>query len=152
MTARVRPARIAAPLCDFATRPDGAVLVTPRRVLGRYPVRLTEFLEHWARAAPDRVFIAERDASGNWRGRSYGDTWRAVRAIGTALLARGLSAERPVAVLSGNGVDHALLGLACLARRHSLRAGLDRLFAAVARFRQAAPRLRRADTRARAGR
>ena len=30
-------------------------------------MRLTDRLHHWAKAAPDRVFMAERDASGGWR-------------------------------------------------------------------------------------
>ena len=33
-------------------------------------------------------------------------------ALAAALLARGLSAERPVMILSGNAIDHALLMLA----------------------------------------
>jgi feruloyl-CoA synthase len=37
-----------------------------------------------------------------------------VRAIGQALLDRGLSAERPLAILSDNDIEHALLALACM--------------------------------------
>lgn len=55
---------------------------------------------------------AERAGSG-WRRVSYAEALRAVRSIGTALLLRGLSDARPVAVLSDNSVDHALLALAC---------------------------------------
>ncbi len=58
--------------------------------------------------------MAERDASGAWRGRTMRRRLRDARAIGAALLARGLSAERPVAILSGNSVAHAMLALACL--------------------------------------
>ena len=114
MTSRLRPVRITVPACDFAQRGDGGILVRSRIPLGAYPTRLTEWLEHWAAAAPDRWFIAERNPTGAWHGVGYAETLRHVRAIGAALLARGLSAERPVAVLSGNSVDHALLGLACL--------------------------------------
>ncbi len=35
-----------------------------------------------------------------------------IRSIGECLLAQNLSAERPIAILSGNDLDHALLGLA----------------------------------------
>jgi feruloyl-CoA synthase len=71
-------------------------------------------LEHWARAAPDRTFMARRQHGGEWRHITYAQTLAHVRALGQALLDRKLSPERPVAILSENGLEHALLGLACL--------------------------------------
>ncbi|MCZ7660601.1 MAG: feruloyl-CoA synthase [Xanthobacteraceae bacterium] len=95
-----------------AHRPDGAVTLRSPHPLPSYPDKLTERLEHWARVAPDRVFLADRDAAGDWRRLTYAETLARVRAIATALLARELSAERPIAILSGNDLEHALLGLA----------------------------------------
>src|SRR4029077_16052516 len=57
---------------------------------------------------------AQRDASGAWRSISYAQTLAAVRALAAALLARGLNAERPAAILSGNDIEHALLALAAM--------------------------------------
>ena len=62
---------------------------------------------------PDRLFIAERDASGAWAGLTYAQARRKVDAVAQALLDRGLSPERPVMALSGNAVEHAVLMLAC---------------------------------------
>jgi feruloyl-CoA synthase len=100
----------------FAERPDGALLVTPVPALGRYPRRLTERLEHFAAADPGRTLIARRDAAlgGDWRRISYGGMLAAVRCLGQALLDRGLSAERPLVVLSGNCLEQAMLTLAAL--------------------------------------
>ncbi len=112
--APLRPVRLGSPDVAFATRPDGSIDIRPRGTLPPYPARLTERLEHWAAAAPDRIFLARRDAGGGWRRVSYAETLAAVRRIGQALLDRGLSADRPVAILSGNGIEHALLGLAAL--------------------------------------
>jgi feruloyl-CoA synthase len=98
----------------FERRADGAILVRPLQPLGPYPARLTERLVETARQAPDRVFIAERDAGGAWRKITYAEAFHAAKAIGSALLRSGLSAERPLMILSGNDVDHALLALACL--------------------------------------
>jgi feruloyl-CoA synthase len=95
-------------------RADGAILVRPVEPLGPYPARLTERLVHFAREAPDRVFVAERDAQGAWRKITYAQALRAAKAIGSALIGRGLSPERPLMILSGNDVDHGLLALACL--------------------------------------
>jgi feruloyl-CoA synthase len=114
MEGRLRPVSITMPDCTFETRADGAIIVRPRTPLGAYPERLTQSLEHWARETPDALFIAERDASGAWAGRTYAEALADARAIGAALLARGLSAERPVAILSGNSVAHAMLALGCL--------------------------------------
>jgi feruloyl-CoA synthase len=81
--------------------------------------RMTDHLLHWAATAPDRTFIARRERladgrTGDWRHVSYAQALQAARSIGQALLARGLSAERPVAILSENSIEHALLALGCL--------------------------------------
>jgi feruloyl-CoA synthase len=95
-------------------RGDGTLLLKSPHALGAYPARLTERLTYWADADPQRIFIAKRDASGQWRRLSYGETHARVRAIGQALLDRKLSPERPLAILSDNDIEHALLALAAL--------------------------------------
>ena len=84
------------------------------RTLEPYPDSLTERLGHWAAVAPDRVFLAQRDRAGAWRTLTYAAAFAAVRAIAAALLNRNLSPERPIAILSGNDIEHALLGLAAM--------------------------------------
>jgi feruloyl-CoA synthase len=108
----LRPVRLGAFDVTLERRPDGALLLRPTRALGAYARNLTERLEHWAHMAPERVFLAQRDASGSWRTLTYAQALDEVRRIGAALLARDLSPERPIAVLSGNDIEHALLGLA----------------------------------------
>jgi len=92
----------------------GVLLMRSPHALGEYPARLTARLEHWARVAPERTFIAKRGPDGAWRTLSYAETLAAARRIGQALLDRGLSAERPLAILSENDLEHALLGIAAL--------------------------------------
>src|SRR5512140_2101469 len=72
-----------------------------------------DWLLHWYERAPDRTFVAERTRDG-WRRVSYRDALSDVRRIGQALLNLGLNAERPVAILSDNSVDHALLALGAM--------------------------------------
>ncbi|MGH6969792.1 MAG: feruloyl-CoA synthase, partial [Stellaceae bacterium] len=67
-----------------------------------------------AKTAPDRVFLAQRDGGGAWRTLTYAQALHRVRAIAGSLLRRDLSAERPIAILSGNDIEHALLGLAAM--------------------------------------
>jgi feruloyl-CoA synthase len=99
---------------DFRHEPDGVVHVRPTKPLPPYPARLTDRLLHWAEVAPDRVYMAERKSAGGWREITYGQALAHARAVASALVARGLSAERPVAILSGNDLDHAMLVLGCL--------------------------------------
>ena len=64
------------------------------------------------RDAAERVYLADRGGDGAWRKLTYGETLERVRRLGEALLGFGLSADRPLIILSGNDLEHALLGLA----------------------------------------
>mgnify|MGYP006279629395 CR=1 FL=1 len=95
-------------------RADGSMVVRAAKPLGPYADRITDALDHWAQATPDAVFLAQREGGGDWRRLTYAQTRKAVRQIASALLARDLSPERPVAILSGNDIEQALLGLAAM--------------------------------------
>jgi len=102
------------PSVTIDRRDDGTIYLRPKRALRDYPVRLTDRLHHWANAEPDRVFMAERDASGGWRQITYAQLLDVTRHIASALLARGLTADRPIVILSGNSIDHALVAFGAL--------------------------------------
>ncbi len=102
------------PAVSIERKGDGTVYLRPKTPLGDYPARITDRLHHWADAAPDRVFMAERDRGRFWRQITYGELLTASRHIASALLKRGLSAERPVVILSGNAIDHALVAFGAL--------------------------------------
>jgi feruloyl-CoA synthase len=93
---------------------DGTIHIRSPHALPPYPDKITERLEYWATVAPTRVFLAQRDATGAWRTLSYAAALAQARGIAQALLDRNLSAERPIAILSGNDIEHALLGLAAM--------------------------------------
>jgi feruloyl-CoA synthase len=101
---------------EVSYRADGSVLLRSPRRLGAHAATLGEPLRRWAREAPDRDFLIERDerVEGGWRRVSYAAAHATARSIGQALLARGLGPERPVMVISDNSVDHALLALGAL--------------------------------------
>ena len=89
-------------------RPDGSVWLQSTKPLPPFSTRVTERLEHWARLTPNQPFLAARHSDG-WQTVTYGDALTAVRSIAQALLDRGLENANPVLVLSGNGIEHALL-------------------------------------------
>ena len=113
-TRRVRPVHLG-PIGSTVRRgADGAVYLNAIQELGDYPDRITDCLDRWAGEAPDRTFLAERDDAGEWRRVSYAETLQQVRSIGQSLIDRRLSVERPILILSGNGIDHALVALAAM--------------------------------------
>ena len=93
---------------------NGTLHVRSTTPLGAYPERVIDRLFAHAAAAPERTLVARRGPDGQWQHVSYAQAAAAARSIGEALLARGLSAERPVAILSGNSLQHALLALGCM--------------------------------------
>src|SRR4029453_10716646 len=105
----LRPISFGTPAVHVERRDDGTIYLRPKAQLLDYPVRITDRLHHWVEAAPDRVFMAERNAARGWRQIPYAELLASSRHIASALLARGLSAEKPVVILSGNSIDHALI-------------------------------------------
>ena len=112
MTRRTRSIRVAAQAI-VAERRDGCVYLRSSQSLPSYPRSMTERLDHWAARTPQRVFLAQRSGDA-WRTLTYGAARERARRVGAALLAKGLSVERPLAVLSGNDLEHALLELAAM--------------------------------------
>ena len=78
------------------------------------PARLTDRLEHWAATAPDRVFVARRGADGTWITLTYAQMLDRAQRVGQALCAQGLSAERPLVILSENDLEHLTLALGAM--------------------------------------
>lgn len=95
-------------------RSDGTIRARSPFQLATYEASVTARLDHWARLAPERVFLAERDAHGGWRHLTFAEARAGARGLSQALLDRGLDAQNPLVILSGNSIAHALLGLAAL--------------------------------------
>jgi feruloyl-CoA synthase len=85
---------------------DGVWYLRSPEALSAYPARLTDCLIEGARVHPTRTFVARRGADRQWIHISYAEMLQRVRAIGQALLDRGLSSERPLLILSGNDLEH----------------------------------------------
>ena len=99
---------------EVLARDNGYTYVRSPEPLGSFPDRLTDKLIYWAGQAPERTYIAQREPGhGPWRRISYAQALQAARQIGQALLDRGLDADRPVLMLSGNDIEQALLALGC---------------------------------------
>jgi feruloyl-CoA synthase len=122
-SARYRPLRFGVTRARLREGRDGVRYLMAEQPLGAYPERMTDRLRHWAQTVPERSLLAQRvrtggaggaQALGDWRHVGYREAWLTARRIAQALLDRRLSTERPVAILSENGIEHGLLALGCL--------------------------------------
>ncbi|HEY0686984.1 MAG TPA: feruloyl-CoA synthase [Steroidobacter sp.] len=99
---------------EVERRSDGTMYLRPAEALSAFPERLMDSLEHWAKLAPDRVLVARRLGGGEWQTVTYRQMLTRVRRIAAGLLLRDLSAERPIAILSGNSIEHLTLAFAAM--------------------------------------
>ncbi|MCX7901210.1 MAG: AMP-binding protein, partial [Burkholderiaceae bacterium] len=104
------PLRFAPPRVERIDRRDGSFILRSPLPLAGYARCVGEWLRLHAQQTPQRLFLAQREGDA-WRPVTYAQALAAARAIGSALLARGLSEQRPVVILSDNSIDHALLAL-----------------------------------------
>jgi feruloyl-CoA synthase len=108
-----RPIRFAQPNVIREDRADGSIILRAAQPLAAYEPSLARLFRSAVERHPDRLLMAERDATSAWAGVTYAQARRKADAVAQALIDRGLSAERPVMVLSGNAVEHGLMTLAC---------------------------------------
>jgi feruloyl-CoA synthase len=111
--APLRPITYGTPEIVCETTPDGSLRCRSTAPLAPYDPSLAQLFRKAVERHPAGLFLAERDAGGGWRKLSYEAARKLVDALAQGLLERDLSAERPVMILSGNGIEHALLTLAC---------------------------------------
>jgi feruloyl-CoA synthase len=104
----------AAPALEASRDPDGTWRLRSAVPLSPYPPTVLARLRQWAAVGPGHPLIAERDAGGGWRTRSYGDMAAAARAVGQGLLDLGLGPGAPLLILSGNSVDHLTVTLGAM--------------------------------------
>ena len=98
---------------EMEERADGSRILRSPRALEPYAPHLGALLRR-AAARPEALFLAERRADGGWRKLSWAAALAMAEAIGQGLVERGLDGARPVMILSGNSIDHALLTLGAM--------------------------------------
>jgi feruloyl-CoA synthase len=96
-------------------RADGSIWLKSMTPLQPAARCIGDWLEHWARQTPERIFLGERSSvDAPWTTIAYEDALRQVRSTGSWILAQGMSAERPLLVLSDNSIEHALFALGAM--------------------------------------
>ena len=108
-TPEFAPARV-----DVEQLPGGGLILRSPLKLESYAANICSYLLDWVEQAPERTFLAERSVTGDWRNVTYSEALASVRALAQALLAHGVSEERPVMILSDNSIENGLLQLAAM--------------------------------------
>jgi len=104
---------------DVERRDDGTIVLQSRIPLQDYEKHIPASLAKWAKEAPERIWLAQRGgAERQWRKVSYGEAKRTVDALTQGLLDLKLGEARPVTILSGNSIEHALMTQAAMQARH----------------------------------
>jgi feruloyl-CoA synthase len=99
-------------------RDDGVITLKSRIALMPYETHIPASLAKWAKEAPDRIWLAQRAGTDRqWRKVSYGEAKRIVDGLTQGLLNLGLDDCSPVAILSGNSIEHALMTQAAMQAR-----------------------------------
>jgi feruloyl-CoA synthase len=99
-------------------RPDGVIILKSRIPLQAYEKHIPASLAKWAKQAPARIWLAQRGGPDRqWRKVSYGEAKGIVDGLTQGLLNLGLDEGPPVAILSGNSIEHALMTQAAMQAR-----------------------------------
>src|SRR5262245_10166424 len=99
-------------------RPDGVIILKSRIPLQPYEKHIPASLAKWAKDAPDRIWLAQRGGPDRqWRKVSYGEAKHIVDGLTQGLLNLGVADGRPVTILSGNSIEHALMTQAAMQAR-----------------------------------
>ena len=98
---------------DLERRPDGVLVMRQRIPLKPFERSIPMFLRKWAAERPDGVWLAQRRGpKREWKTITYAEAKRIVDSLTQALIDMKLTPERPISILSGNSLEHALLTMA----------------------------------------
>lgn len=109
-----RPVRLGKIGAEHRIDAAGIVHVRSTQALGSYATSVPHAIAQWAQSTPDTIMVADRAPDGSWRTLTYGQVMSRIAPLAQALLDANLSPDRPLVILSGNEIEHLLLGLAAI--------------------------------------
>ena len=102
---------------DIERRADGVIVLKSKIPLQDYLPHIPAALAKWAAERPDHTWLAQRGSDRIWRNVSYREAKRTVDSLTQAILDMNVAEGRPVAILSGNSIEHALMTQAAMQAR-----------------------------------
>ncbi|WP_077036583.1 feruloyl-CoA synthase [Pelomonas sp. KK5] len=111
------PRLMAPPRTLREDRADGSFVLRAAEALVPYERCVGEWIERWARETPEAIVLAERvgkEGADGWRRLSWRGLREQIGAVAQGLLGLDLPPGRPLAILSDNAIEHAVLALAAM--------------------------------------
>lgn len=99
------------------TAADGTIYLRNKLSLGDYPANIGTWLRENAAEYPAKPFLKERAGDG-WRSITYAEMLAKTNQISNALLALALKPDAPIAILSNNSINMALIQFAAMQIGH----------------------------------
>lgn len=100
--------KLLTPDIEVEEEAGGGFLVRSRTPLEAPDSTIVDWLRRWAALRPNHVALVEPDEGASL---TWGELFQQSRSVAQALLNRKLSSNRPVMILSGNSIAHAILSL-----------------------------------------
>lgn len=95
-------------------RENGEILLRSRIPLDPFERHMAVYLDHWARKKPNVTWLAQRNEDGGWDRVSYAEGLEIVNSLAQALLHLAGASKAPLAILSENSIEHALIAVAAM--------------------------------------
>jgi len=111
--APIRDPRYATPDYAIDRRTDGSVVIGNDAPFSQAFQTLNASLDHWAVAKPGATWLAERSGDG-WRTVSFAEAHERIARLAGALAGLGVGPGKPLMILTGNSIDHALIAYAAM--------------------------------------
>ncbi|MBW2369192.1 MAG: AMP-binding protein [Deltaproteobacteria bacterium] len=103
------------PVIDVTRLQDGTCLLKSPLALDDYRPTLLHYLVEHANRQPDAAFLAQRDQKGEWQYLNFREAEQQISQVCRSLAGRHITSDRPVMLLSGSSIDHALFRLGAMA-------------------------------------
>ena len=101
------------PVIEVEPTSEGGWLLRSPVALAAYPATMLHCLQQNARMLPDRLAFSEETAEGQKHSLSFVELWRLINGIAPKL--HRLCGVKPLMILSGNSIEHAMLRYAAMA-------------------------------------
>jgi feruloyl-CoA synthase len=96
MLGEFHPIKVVTHPISVEHRPEGVQIIRSQTELADYARCLTDRLVYWADTTPDTVFVAQRNAQGEWDKVTYAQALSRVKQLASWLLQQPVSTERPI--------------------------------------------------------
>lgn len=102
---------------EVSMQDDGAIVIRPVAALSDLLPNLPKLLAQQSESHASKPYLKQRDAHDNWEAASYSETFRDSSAVAAWLIKQSFDQTKPMLILSGNSILHAVFKYGAMAAR-----------------------------------